>query len=337
MQALSLDRINYLNIGLMGFSCVAAFIIPFELFLFAYAVMGPLHYLTEISWLHDRNYFTKGKHDYMYLVVIGILLMASQYWSKMYDLSNGMIYLAFLSALVLILVKNNVLKVFGILLIFATYKVADNFLIFFSVFLPTLVHVFVFTGCFILFGALKSRSRSGMWSFAVFLLCPLSFFLFFTDTPIVDVSAYGQMAYQKFQTLNVQTLRIFFDAQFANENDLLNKIYHSSAGLMIMRFIAFAYTYHYLNWFSKTSVIKWHEVPRARLAFVAVVWVISVVLYSVDYAMGFEWLFFLSFLHVFLEFPLNHFTFIGIYKEVRGIVRNGSFAPPAAARAGKSR
>ena len=31
------------------------------MFLFAYAFLGPLHYLTEISWLHDRQYFAKGK------------------------------------------------------------------------------------------------------------------------------------------------------------------------------------------------------------------------------------------------------------------------------------
>ncbi|MEP7171292.1 MAG: hypothetical protein ABI855_18130, partial [Bacteroidota bacterium] len=145
MKLNSTDKINYVNIGLILISCVGAFIIPFELFLFAYAVMGPLHYLTEISWLHDRSYFTKGKYDYIFLVVIGFLLMLSQYWEKLHKVSNGMIYLAFLSALILILVKNNWLKIFGIILIFATSKISDNFMIFFSVFLPTLIHVFVFT------------------------------------------------------------------------------------------------------------------------------------------------------------------------------------------------
>lgn len=52
------DQINYLNVGLMIVSCLVAYVIPFELFLFSYAVLGPLHYLTEISWLHDRGYFT---------------------------------------------------------------------------------------------------------------------------------------------------------------------------------------------------------------------------------------------------------------------------------------
>ena len=36
-------QLNLLNIGLMIFSTVVAFILPFELFLFSYAVLGPLH------------------------------------------------------------------------------------------------------------------------------------------------------------------------------------------------------------------------------------------------------------------------------------------------------
>src|SRR5437016_6706300 len=55
------DQVNYLNLGLMIVSCILAYITPFELFLFAYAVLGPLHYLTEISWLHDRKYFVEAK------------------------------------------------------------------------------------------------------------------------------------------------------------------------------------------------------------------------------------------------------------------------------------
>jgi hypothetical protein len=57
------NRLDYINIGLLIFSCILAFIMPFELFLFAYGVLGPLHYLTEISWLHDKNYYTTDKRD----------------------------------------------------------------------------------------------------------------------------------------------------------------------------------------------------------------------------------------------------------------------------------
>src|SRR5277367_5778352 len=55
----SKDAVNWVNIGLMLISCAAAIGAPFHTFLFAYVVLGPLHYLTEISWLHDRSYFTR--------------------------------------------------------------------------------------------------------------------------------------------------------------------------------------------------------------------------------------------------------------------------------------
>src|SRR5258707_1237696 len=65
---LSVDRLNYLNIGLMLLALTLALARPFELFLLAYAVLGPLHYLTEISWLHDKGYYTRRRHDYLFLL-----------------------------------------------------------------------------------------------------------------------------------------------------------------------------------------------------------------------------------------------------------------------------
>jgi hypothetical protein len=89
-----------------------------------------------------------------------------------------------------------------------------------------------------------------------------------------------------------------------------------------MRFIAFAYTYHYLNWFSKTSVIKWHLVSKKSLLITIGIWLLSVAIYAYDYSLGMNVLFFLSFLHVFLEFPLNIVSFTGIGKEMLAF-RNG--------------
>src|SRR5438552_6490474 len=77
MQLTSTEKIDVLNIRLMLFSCCVAILLPFELFLIAYAVLGPLHYLTEISWLHDRNYYTARKQDAFLLIVIGILYGAT--------------------------------------------------------------------------------------------------------------------------------------------------------------------------------------------------------------------------------------------------------------------
>jgi hypothetical protein len=77
MAWLKEDKINYINIGLMGITAILSFLFPFETFLFAYAFLGPLHYLTEISWLHDRQYFSKGKYDFLILFIIGVFLSIS--------------------------------------------------------------------------------------------------------------------------------------------------------------------------------------------------------------------------------------------------------------------
>jgi hypothetical protein len=68
LASLSAEQLNYLNMGLMLATASVAFVKPFELFLLGYAFLGPLHYLTEISWLHDRRYFTRGRNDYFVLI-----------------------------------------------------------------------------------------------------------------------------------------------------------------------------------------------------------------------------------------------------------------------------
>lgn len=123
--------------------------------------------------------------------------------------------------------------------------------------------------------------------------------------------------YGSFHALNGALIKLFH----LGPGTTLSEIYESSAGLMVMRLIAFAYTYHYLNWFSKTSIIKWHEVPKRRTALILALWVCSLALYARSYELGFIALYFLSVLHVMLEFPLNHQSFAGIGKELYAMVR----------------
>src|SRR5450432_3798990 len=78
MPKSSVDTINHINIGLMIVSCAAAFALPFELFLFSYAVLGPLHYLTQIAWMHDRGYFTRdarSKRWWLLLVAAAMIVV----------------------------------------------------------------------------------------------------------------------------------------------------------------------------------------------------------------------------------------------------------------------
>jgi hypothetical protein len=48
---------DVVHLALMLGALAAAYPLPFELLLLSYAILGPAHYFTEISWLHDRGYF----------------------------------------------------------------------------------------------------------------------------------------------------------------------------------------------------------------------------------------------------------------------------------------
>src|SRR5580704_16631963 len=70
------DDVNWLNIGLMVVACAISIAAPFQVFLLAWSILGPLHYLTEISWLHDRNYFTRrntARRSWLVLVIFAVL------------------------------------------------------------------------------------------------------------------------------------------------------------------------------------------------------------------------------------------------------------------------
>jgi hypothetical protein len=79
----------------------------------------------------------------------------------------------------------------------------------------------------------------------------------------------------------------------------------SPQGIAIGRLFAFAYTYHYLNWFIKTRIIGWATMSRQTTVLIIFLWLISLSLYAYNYLLGMALLALLSVLHVILEFPLN--------------------------------
>jgi hypothetical protein len=322
----SASGINYLNIGLMILSLIAAYILPFEVFLFSYAVLGPLHYLTEISWLEKKNYFVKSKKDIWLFVVLVILITIGMFngQSRINYFLGSILFSGFIYALIILFVDKLAVKLLLIFLtvivslIFNVNQYPDMAFLLFAVWLPTIIHVFIFTGAFIFYGALKTKSFSGMLSLAVFILCAVSFFVIAPGGLPSFVSKYAQSAYYNFKILNTTLYSLFGYGEMGVEDQAM---FSNPNSIKIMRFIAFAYTYHYLNWFSKTSVIKWNQVSRTRMSVIISLWILSVVLYAVNYEIGFYALFLLSLLHVFFEFPLNHHTFIGIGKELKAMVR----------------
>ena len=322
------DRINHANIGLMAISCLGALFIPFELFLFSYAILGPAHYLTEISWLQKRKFFTQGKYDFWLLgalAVLGSFTVASDAHDATWT------FLALGGALVFMLTGRTVPRILGLIPVIALAFLLVNstgfIVMIFALFVPTLVHVYLFTGIFMIYGALKERSRSGYLAFFVFLLCPLTFWLVGPGgyTP-ATLAVHSYWKY--FGALNLTLLGIGLPHGTVEARAALQQAVSSPAGITVMRFIAFAYTYHYLNWFSKTSVIKWHEMGRPRLLTIGTLWIGSIALYFYNFALGFKYLFFLSITHIYLEFPLNHLSIIGTFREVRSMM--GISAPAGA-------
>lgn len=334
---MSLPTINLVNIGLMLGSAALAFVLPFETFLLAYAVLGPLHYLTQISWLHERNYFTQGQRDWIPLAgltvvmtVVSLFGMANPGWNT--GLSVDLILWCLGWSLITVATKDTALRVAGgvglAVLAWLTHGMTAS-IVFGGLWLPTIVHVFVFTGLFILYGCAKSRSVTGWLSFAVFLGCGALTLLLNVGNLGYEASPYvhetytgmmGKMHVNLMNTTKFSDLITFTGVpggQFAPWPSLESML-SDDVSIRFGRFIAFAYTYHYLNWFSKTSVIRWHEVPKSRLVAVVVIWLLSIGLYAIDYGTGLRWLLLLSFAHVILEFPLDWKTILAIPRELMG-------------------
>jgi hypothetical protein len=319
-------------------SAAAAFVLPFETFLLAYAVLGPLHYLTQISWLHDRQYFTQQQHDWVPLLVVAVVvtafsLLAVGYpaWQAAATWSPDLMLWCLVWGLLVVVTKDRVLRVAGAVVAGAAVLLLHGqspSTVFAMLWLPTLVHVFGFTGLFVLYGTLKSRSGTGWLSLLVFFGCAALVLWLPIGNLGYEASGYVHDAYQgtmgqmHVRLLNTSGLGAAAVSGAASSGTWapfpsLAAMLQNDVSVQLGRFIGFAYTYHYLNWFSKTSVIRWHQVPRSRLLAAVVIWIGSVALYFVDYEKGLRWLFLLSLLHVVLEFPLDWKTLLAIPRELR--------------------
>lgn len=309
-------NIDILNIFLILLSGVFAFILPFQTFLFVYAFLGPLHYLTEINWLQQRDYFLNHKNNAFYLFVPILIIGSIVYIPSIVELKPIIPFLIFFTFLVAIFNSNHneklyknwkfiVILIIGIL---ASIYFRKSFNTTFSIFLPSLIHVFIFTGIFILSGFLKTKNKLSLVTLLVFLTMSLILITFNLNATFFIEEI--QPTYHSFEKLNAAIFSIFNEEVLASQS-----IYFSSFGIKVMQFIAFAYTYHYLNWFSKTSVIQWHKTSKTKIYSILLIWILSVSLYIYNYKTGLYWLYLLSLTHVILEFPLNITSVKNLFKN----------------------
>lgn len=327
-------KIDYLNIALIFISLFLAFKLPFELFLFSYAVLGPLHYLTEINWLNEKKFFVSDRWPVGVWILAGIAIsipaisMLSESSSQptgirsviaeiaKYD--KEIILFSLLLAIGMVVFKHKKMQFAWSILSIPTawllVKYVSVVAITVGVFLPTIIHVYLFTMLFMAFGAVNSKSGPGWISVLALIAVP---FLIFASNINPANYVIGQNVQEAFLASTFQNLDFEIAKLLGIAKDQ-NFMLLSKAGLKIQVFIAFCYTYHYLNWFSKTTVIGWaKQMNKPKMIGIGAIWLISVALYWTNYRTGLLALFLLSFLHVLLEFPLNVVSVKGLIGKLK--------------------
>lgn len=290
-KVVALPLFDIMHMGMMLAALALSYYLPFELVLLSYAVLGPLHYLTEISWLHERSYFMSQRRFAWLLVICTFLLVVLQ----PHRVLGGLIlYSALTISIAFALFKTwrarFIVIATGCITGFLITRVAPvNVPL--VIMLPTVIHVSLFTFLFMLLGALKSRSIPQMLLVVFYVLCIVALFIMPPSETIraPELAAYGP---RYFGTIGLAFGTVFgqnawpFDARLAG-------------------FLSFVYTYHYLNWFIKVKTIKWNAIPKLRFFVIAFLGAAATGLYFFNYSLGLLVLVGLSLLHVLLEFPLN--------------------------------
>lgn len=328
--------IDLLNVILIVVSLYAAFHVPFGLFIFSYVFFGPLHYLTEINWLKEKKYFMEQTNwAYLFIAFAFILTVpfliqlnvfktiipeqaSKEIGSSFEKISVDLYLLALLAAIGFIFIKNTLrlvlFLIIGGAIALLTLHYFSMAALSVAIFVPTLVHVYVFTTLFMIYGTLKNRSTPGIINIILMLMVPFIIFMNkINPTEYYGLSDYTQNSYiqSTFGALNLAIAKWFIPIEGTNFNFL------SELGIKIQIFVAFAYTYHYLNWFSKTSIIRWDKaMTKSKIVTILSIWVISIAVYLYSFKMGFILLSFISITHVLLEFPLNITTIKELLKRI---------------------
>ena len=316
------ERIDITNTFLLLFAFLFSFFFPFELFLLSYAVLGPLHYLTEINWLKEKKYFSTYKYWARVCLLTAFIIFTAKvipyvytYIGEMNTTTKGLIHFidSYSNILILLCLALSVLYSFKLsrernllftaLILFIAISVnsISGIGLWIGIMLPTIIHVFFFTFAFMCYGYLKYPNKIGAINLVLFLILPLFLFILPYHSNW-DLSQYVKESYMAsdFYILPIHVLNLLGITEvqsFDFSSPIIRKI---------QMFICFAYTYHYLNWFSKTSLIGWgNNLSWKITGVIGITWLISVLLYAFDYRLGMIALIFLSYSHVFMELPLN--------------------------------
>lgn len=281
--------IDAVHFGLMLAALAITYLMPFELLLLSYVVLGPVHYFTEISWLHDRKYFLPQRNVAFGLAGVAVVaaLIDNAAWF------GFVIWMAFVACALLTATAAGQSAILTVVALGVTTIMAVNgsSLAVLGVLLPTLIHVSLFTLVFMTLGAYRSGSKAQALLVLVYLMA-VGIILVVPPSAATQILAFAKAGQEYFGNVGPALGRLLGVPNLRLDTRLTSPL-------------AFVYTYHYLNWFIKADVIRWAEIPRLRLALVTAASTASTALYFYNYAFGFTVLLALSLVHVVLEFPLN--------------------------------
>jgi hypothetical protein len=282
----------------------------------AYVVLGPAHYLTEISWLHDRSYYLPHRGIAAALAVVAVVaaLIDNASWFG-FAMWGALVACAMLAA-TSSAIESMLLFMAAVALSAVMYSSGSSLAVI-GILIPTLVHVSLFTLVFMILGAYRSGSRTQAALVIVYLVAIVTI-LVLPPTAEIRAASLARAAQSYFGNVGPALGRLFGNPNLTLDTRLTS-------------LLAFVYTYHYLNWFIKADVIRWTAVPKLRLAFMIAASAVSTILYFYDYAFGFTFLLALSLVHILLEFPLNSLAVRQLGAAAQGGIRAWSVARSATA------
>jgi hypothetical protein len=277
-----------------------------QVFLFSFAVLGPLHYLTEIAWLEKKNFYLKDSAvpswSYLIAALAAVALSLASHLVK-HDL-----WFWTIGAMLLISLSVWIRNVYAIAVVAVAAILASLFLrtwvFFIAAMVPTLVHVFFFTWTFMVSGALRERKNTLAKWVNPLLAAAIPVILMFLPLH------YGQPGgfWLKAESMSFLSIHSKLAGDLHHTMVLNGTLLNDPIVAGLMRVFAFAYLFHYLNWFAKTELLELHKISRGGWTSIAVVYAVCLGSFWVDLRLGFVVSSFLSLLHVVLEFPLNWHT-----------------------------
>lgn len=334
-------KVEWINIGLMILCAFGARFFPFELLVGSFLILGPAHYLTQISWMRDRNYFVASKQVGLW----GWMLPFGFLWVSALGMSSDPITPLLIFGILCCFwmgyswacldpyasVSAKLFKIFSVLafafltsIAFYTLRVDMVFissrpwLIFaipfsLGILLPTVLHVFAFTAAFMLSGYRKSNEPVSLASFLVLLSGSILLMMW-------------PMEPQEISSILSPTLNFFNPlVELMTQHGMFNQWYKVSDSpspqslpyfsSQIASVLAFIYTYHYLNWFSKVEILRWNKMNRPRFIGVLACYVGVLSIMAFSFGTGLVLAIYLANVHMLLEIPLDMRVILGLFSR----------------------